>query len=398
MLAEVTWKDFATRIASAQVTQFTQVADLLNALGERRDELLAEVTWKDFALRVASAEVAQFSQVADLLNALGKRRDDLLSEVAWKDLAPRVASAEVAQFTQVADLLNALGKRRGDLLSEVTWKDFALRVASAEVAQFTKVAVLLNALGERRHVLLDEVAWEDITHRVSAARVAQLGQLSSFLEVLEERRNQFVELVDWSPIACSIGETADLADLPMISQLLSTLGTQRGLLVEELSKTGHLEKLAARIHKPPLASFEDIAIFLRALGRPLPSMDSSSLVDAACKCRGEHLRGLTMLMASLDDEGRDDLLRALDWAKLCMKCPIKLGMLLTFGCCLENVYKKGKLSADFAGCDEVREYLSDNVEQIVCAIEASYTQAKDSPSFYSGIAKLSTIVIKLTRY
>lgn len=388
-------ESIARSAGAIQVDQFSSLGALLSALGNRRDDFIEKVSWKELARQVSKAEATQFQQVSNLLDNLRERRNELAEKVAWQDLAARVAKADVRQLQQVGFLLSSIEHRRNELLdglSEKDWQDLALRMGTAEVDHFGQVAGFLNALGQRRDHLLGMIAWQSLASRVAGAPVSELSQIRELLEALgdrtnAERREQFVRLADWDRVARTIAETAEVTDLQMLSQLLIAMGTQGSSLGTELGRDGRLLRLATRIAQAPSTMFEAIAVFLRALKIPLPPTDISSLVDTASKSGSENLKGLTMLMASLDEERRNQFLLALDWTRLCQECPIKVGMLGAFGSCLENVVKKEKLSPNVRGSDQVRDYLRDREAEIVRAVEESYTQAEGS-RFYSGIAKL----------
>ena len=424
VLDKVAWADFAGRVAKAEVTQFEQVATLLHALGDRRNALLDKVTWEDFAGRVASADVAQFDQVAFLLNALGDKRKVLLDKVAWEHFAGRLAKAEVTQFEQVANLLHALGDKRNALLDKVTWEDFAGRVASAAVTQFDQVAFLLNALGDKRKALVDKVAWEDFAGRVAKAKVTQFEQVANLLHALGDKRDALLDKVMWEDFAGRVAG-ADVAQFKKVADLLYALGDKRKVLLDKVAWedfAGRLAKaevtqfeqvanllhalgdkrkalvdkvawedFAARVAKAEVTQFEQVAKLLRALGEKrdalMEKVDITSLSTTANRWGGDNPAGLTLLVASLNDKQRSNMVRDVDWALWYTRYPVKAGTLLTLGACLENVWRKAEMCANPKGCQEASVYLGAQMESLLRAVQDSYVNLGKNPHSYSSVAK-----------
>jgi hypothetical protein len=387
LFEKVAWQDLASRVESADVSHFSQVAELLGSIGNYRKVLVDKIDWQNLAFRVAKADIVDFKQIAELLNTLGNRRDILLEKIIWPDLAYRVANADVPHFSNIAELLRALGDRRDELVNKIDWQNLALRIADADVFQFTQIADLLGALRDHRDALVDKIEWRNFALRIASADVTDFGQIASLLEMLGNRRTELLARVNWTVVARRIRDTADLPDLQSLGQLLVAMGADRSLLVEKLARNGGLVTLASKISKSPADRFEQVAVFLSSLDRPLPPLDTSSLVRTASECSRDNLKGLTLLMSSLDDVRRQCLLEALDWTQLSMRCSIRQGMLGALGQCLENVRKKDELSSDSSGCEKVGKYLRGNVGLITVAVVESYRLGKASGSFYSGIAK-----------
>jgi len=410
-LEKVVWQDLATRFASADVLHFQQVANLLAALGDRRDVLLDkvdEVAWQGLANRVTSADATQFEQVAHLINALGNGRDALLDKVAWQGLANCVAKAETWQFNKVAELLNALGNKRNALLDAVgkvdksAWQGIANQVAKAKVGQFGEVAHLLNAVGNWRNVLLnmvdkvDKNAWQGIANQVAKAEPGQFGEVAHFLNALANQRDAFLDMVGedaWQALANQMAK-AEVGQFAEVAHLLNALGKKRNALLDAVDKVDKSawRSLADQVAKAEGAQFTQVVNLLHALGDRrdalMEKLDTTSLAGTANHCSGEDLKGLTMLIANLDDERRSALIGGVEWSLLCVRCPIEASLLQTLGSCLENVWRKAEMCQDPSGCQVTAAYLNGQREALLLAVNESFTNARKNPWAYAGPAKL----------
>jgi hypothetical protein len=302
-------------------------------------------------------------------------------------IAEKVSAVDVGKVQSLADLLRALGGRRDMVVEKVAWQNLASSLSSADPDQLSQLASLLSALGDHRDLLVERVVWSDLGSSLSNSKVSHFQQIAALLNALGSRRTEFVALVDWTTIAGKIRDAAGLQDLQSVGQLLLALRGDRPLLLKELRKDDGLVRLASEISKAPADKFEQIAGFLRSLGQPL-SIDISPLVRTANECSGDSLKGLTMLMSTLDEDCRAGLLQAVDWTQLCLRCPIRAGMLRALGSCLENTRNKCEVCADFADCAKVREHLKANLGLILHAVRQSYALARESGSFYGGVSKL----------
>jgi hypothetical protein len=390
MVDKLDLHSLARRLAGIDAGGFNALVALIDGLGHRRDEFLEKVPWQDLADQVAKADLAQFSQVVHLLNTFKGRRDALLEKVSWQEFASRLAKAEVNQFGQVVDLLHALWDRRDALLEKVSWQEFASRLAKADLAKFSQVASLLNTFKDRRDTLLEKVSWQDFADRAAKAGVAQFDQVAQLLDALGNRRDGLIDKVTWQALANRAAK-AEVAQFDQVAHLLNALGDRRGALLEKVGEVAW-QGLANRVANVEAAQFDRVATLLNALrdrrDALLEKVDTTSLARTANRCGGEDLRGLTMLIARLDDERRCDLIRDVDWPLLSTKCPVEASMLLTLGACLGNVWKKADMCSDLSGCQKTAAYLNGQLEALLCAVKESFINTTKIPTAYAGPAKL----------
>jgi hypothetical protein len=346
----------AEKVSEAKVWQFQQIGYLLNALGDRRDELITDFDLAALAKASASAEVGQFGQLAYLLNALGDRRDELITELDLAALAKATGTAEVGQFEQIAGLLNALRDRRDELITDFDLAALAKASASAEVGQFQQIADLLNALGDRRDELITDF---DLAALAKASATAEVGQF-------EQLRN-----------------------------LLNALRGQRESFIDQLMAEDILNELAGTISIAPPNRFQDIAYLLDSFGSRkihlIPLLNYDKLIEKANEVSPDDIRGLTSLMARLDDTNRNKLIQEVDWTSLAMMCPIKAVLLRALGGCLEDFCKQAEMLSDKSGFNKIAQYLQNHEDEIIEEIENAYEQVKmqfmSYASLYAGVGK-----------
>jgi hypothetical protein len=221
-------------------------------------------------------------------------------------------------------------------------------VGSVGAAQFEQVALLLKALGDHRGALLEKLEWKDLASRVASADVAQFQQVVGLLHALGDKREALLDEVPW-------------------------------------------EDLGGRVSKAEIAQFGHVAALLQALGDRcgafMDNVDVTSLATTANRCGSDNLRGLTSLMANLNDKQRSNMIRDVDWSLLCSRCPVRMDALRTLGACLENVWRKAEICANPRGCQEVSVYLAAQVESLLRAVQDSYVNPGKNPASYSGVAK-----------
>jgi hypothetical protein len=377
---------FLNNLEPHRITAYPLLLRTLNQLAPSTyKSIVDELDLNTIGRKLGGVKASNFSSLADLLRVLAKYRESVFDKIIWADLASRADDATVGQFHQVAELLNALGTRRDNLLHNVAWHRLAARAVDADVSQFPQIADLLNALESRRDLFSRNIAWHHLAARVTNSHVEDLGQVGPLLEALGSHRKDFVALIDWKAVARKIVNDANLQDLQSLGQLfLSIPADQRPLVREQFIAEPGLDKLISKMSKAQIDKYDQIAVFCNSLEYQLVLADISSVVRFANECTGDNVRGLTRFVSVLHEDCRARVLQAVDWAKLCMRCPIKVGMLRALGLCVENMLAA---RGDGSNIDKVRDYLNLNQEDIISTVEKSYVLARKKGSFYGGIAK-----------
>jgi hypothetical protein len=155
-----------------------------------------------------------------------------------------------------------------------------------------------------------------------------------------------------------------------------------------------LNELAGTISTAPPNRFQDIVYLLDSLGSRkihlTPLLNYDKLIEKANEVSLDDIRGLTSLMARLDDANRNKLIQEVDWTSLSMMCPIKAGLLRALGGCLENLCKQAEM-LNKSGFNKIAQYLQNHEDEIIEQIENAYEQAKmHGPSYaslYAGVGK-----------
>jgi hypothetical protein len=179
-----------------------------------------------------------------------------------------------------------------------------------------------------------------------------------------------------------------VSQFAQVVALLSALGNRRDALLDKVS----WQDIADRVSKAEAGQFQVIGGLLKALGDHrgalLEKLDTSFLAGTANRCGRDDLRGLTILMACMDDERRRGLVRGVDWSLLSTKCPLEAGNLQTLGACLENVSKQAEMCSDMSACQKTATYLNGQLDALLCAVRESLNSATKNPMAYAGPAKL----------
>jgi len=332
----------AKEVSNAEVGQFDQLAQLLNAIGDRRDELIKNLDLKQLSRTANGAEVWQFDQLAQLLNAIGDRRDELIKNLDLKQLSRTANGAEVGQFQQIAYLLNAIGDRRDELIKNLDLKRLGTQANKAKIEHFVQIASLLIALGDNRNKLIEQMDLETFAKTASDAKIEQFNNLAQLLRELKERRDELVKELNFEKLA-KAANAAEINEFEQIAKLLKELGQRKSLLSMQL--------------------------------------DHDTLVQKANQAGPHDIMGLTMLIAELEEEDRSKFIQKVNWDSICIKCPIHVPLLRALGASLENLWKQAKNLSNKASVEKVAQHLRAHADEIKQEI------AKANPKQYSGVAK-----------
>ena len=283
--------------------------------------------------------------------------DEIIGGLDIEGIAEKVSKVEVGQLQNLAHLLNAIGHRQDELIEKLDLAELARKATSAEVGQFQQIAYLLNAIGHRRDELIKKLDLAALAKAVGTAKVEQFEQLLDLLDALSE---------------------------------------QKDLFIDQLAKdTKALKGLAGTVSSASADNFQDTANLLYRMGSRKVNLTGllnyESLAEKANEAAPDDIRGLTLFMARLDEDQRNKLIPRVDWASLCMKCPIDAGLLRALGGCLENLWRKAEMLYDKSGFDKVAQYLRSRDDDIMQKIENAYEQAKmHGPAYaslYAGVGK-----------
>ncbi|MFF1962457.1 hypothetical protein ACFVW5_02350 [Streptomyces sp. NPDC058232] len=120
LTGELDIENLATSVNQAPAKHFTMVAPFIASLDEgRREKLIDEVSMASLADAVRQASPGQLGAVAGLLNALGDRRVELIRVLNFGDVALIASRAAPEHLKFVTGLLNAFGAQREALIKEI---------------------------------------------------------------------------------------------------------------------------------------------------------------------------------------------------------------------------------------------------------------------------------------
>ena len=227
---------------SAEVGQFDQLAYLLNAIGDRRDELIEKLDLAQLGVQANNANIEQFAQIENLIVGLGDNKNKLIEKINLKNLAKSANNAKVEEFENLAHLLRALGDYLDKLTEELDLKKLANAANSAEIGEFKGVAELLKNLDQRKSQLSVLLNHDTLVQKANQAGPYDITGLTMLLAELEEEdRGKFIREVDWSSICLKC---------PISVHLLSPLGASLENLwkqAESSSDRISIEKVAQHL-------------------------------------------------------------------------------------------------------------------------------------------------------
>ncbi len=267
----------------------------------------------------------------------------------------------------------------------------AHHVSSVDVGRFYAIVFLLAALGNRRGGLIDKLDLARLAAAASGAVPNQLQQISYLLAALGNRRGELIDKLDLARLAAA-ASGAEPSRVAQVSSLLAALGNRRGELVDKLD----LVRLGVTVSSAPLNRFQDASNLLVALGDRkgalLLLLNYEQLARTAnAVADPEDFRGLTLLMARLDEGGRERLILHVDWTTVCVRCPIQAGLLRALGGCLENLRRRSEMVEDAKGLVIVTRHLQGQKDVIIEEIRKAYNQVRANSvkhsSLYAGVAK-----------
>jgi len=192
-------------------------------------------------------------------------------------------------------------------------------------------------------------------------------------EIEEHIKKEVVMSLDLGKLAGQINSLSFI-QFQQLTNLLNVIEERQKELIEKIE----FQKFAEEISNSPSSRFQDIANLLKALGsentRILTLLNYDKLAECANEANQSDLRGLTLLMAGLDEEHRRKLVEKIDWASLCIKCPIDAGLLRALGILLQNLWNQAEMVDDTSGEEKVAEYLKNHESDIIKAIENAHTE------------------------
>jgi predicted house-cleaning noncanonical NTP pyrophosphatase (MazG superfamily) len=202
------------------------------------------------------------------------------------------------------------------------------------------------------------------------------------LVALGDNRNKLIKKMDLELLAKTCNDTdVEVKQFESLAQLLKELEDYRNELIKELN----IKKLADAANAAEINQFEQISVLLKAFGqskiRLSELLDHNTLVQKAKQAGLYDIRGLTMLMAGLEEEDRNKYIREVDWSSVCLNCPVSVYLLSPLGASLENLWKQDKILPNRANIERVTRYLRDRYANIKEEI------GKVNPKLYSGAAK-----------
>lgn len=200
----------------------------------------------------------------------------------------------------------------------------------------------------------------------------------AFLKSHEQVKNEVIKNLDFNKIAEQI-KNVELSFQQLTTLLNSIEGRQEELIVKLDFST--LSKLSEEISNVPPNKFQDIANLFDALGSSkinvIKLLDYDKISENVYQTNRGDFRGLTLLMARLDEEYRNKLIEKVDWASLCIKCPINMSLLRALGGLLENLWKQAEILSDNSGEEKVAQYLLNRESEVIEAIEYAYKEIKN---------------------
>jgi hypothetical protein len=195
-------------------------------------------------------------------------------------------------------------------------------------------------------------------------------------EIDEHTKKEVLRSLDLGKLAEQINHLSYI-QFQQLTNLLNMIEERQKELVEKID----FQKLAEEISNSPPSRFQDIANLLKALGsenaRLLSLLNCDKLAQCANETSQSDFRGLTLLMAGLDEEHRSKIIEKIDWASLCIKCPIDAGLLRALGILLENLWKQAEMLGDTSGEEKVAEYLQNRESDVMEAIENAHKEIRN---------------------
>lgn len=377
----------------------------------------------NFARAVIRASLSKTSLIVDLLSSVGELLTSEYRKCAYfglfhGEIGPYAASFDrknkdwIISFVNnplpdklfgYSILLRAIRSIAKDIYDEIIGgldiDGIAEKVSEVDVGQFQNLAHLLHAMGDRRDELIEKLDLAELARKATSAEIEQFPQIEALSVALGGNSEQLIEELvkqpDFSELAKRAG-TAKVEQFEQLLNLLDALSEQKDLFIDQLAKdTKTLKGLAGTVSSASANNFQDTANLLYSMGSRKVNLTGllnyESLAEKANEAGPDDIRGLTLFMARLDDDHRNKLIPRVDWASLCMKCPIDAGLLRALGGCLENLWRQAEMLSDKSGFDKVAQYLRSRDEDIMQKIENAYEQAKmHGPSYaslYAGVGK-----------
>ena len=244
-------EELAKRANAVEVGQLEQLARLLNALGQRRDELINNENFDldKLATQANNAKIEQFAQIENLIVALGRNGNKLIEKMNLEEFAKAANNIEEAgQLEKLAHLLRALGGRRDELSGKLDLEKLASVASAAEIGEFRRVVELLKCLGQRKSqvsVLLNHDALVQKAKQMGSSDITGVTMLIAELE--EENRSKFIQEVDWCAICikCPIHVTSFIG----LGASLENLWKQAERLCNRVNVKKVTQHLRTHIHK-----------------------------------------------------------------------------------------------------------------------------------------------------
>ena len=239
-------KDWLVKFISNPLPELKYYPPLLrgikNVAKDIYNEIIRNLDIPRIAKEVSNAEVGQFQQLAQLLNAIGDRRDELIKNLDLTQLGTQANKAKIEEFVQIANLLIALGDNRNKLIEKMDLKIFAKTASDAKIEQFNNLAHLLRELEESKSLLSMQLDHDTLVQKANQAGPYDIMGLTMLIAELEEEdRSKFIQEVNWDSICIKC---------PIYVPLLSALGASLENLwkqAKNLSNKASVEKVARHL-------------------------------------------------------------------------------------------------------------------------------------------------------
>ena len=176
--------------------------------------------------------------------------------------------------------------------------------------------------------------------------------------------------------------SVEVKQFEQLASLLNAIGDRRNELIEKLN----LEQLSKTANSVEARQFEQLASLLNALSfnknQVSIVLDYGKLIQKANQVStSSDIRGLTILLAKLDEKDRNEFIYKVNWYSICLKISLCINFFKTLGAILQNLWKQAESSSDNSRIEKVAKYLKANTSKIIQEI------IRANPMHYSGVAK-----------
>lgn len=175
--------------------------------------------------------------------------------------------------------------------------------------------------------------------------------------------------------------SVEAGQFQQLTYLLNAIGDRRDELIEKLN----LKQLSKRANGAEVGQFEQLASLLNALSfnknQVSIVLDYEKLIQKANQVStSSDIRGLTILLAKLDEKDRNEFIYKVDWYSICLKISLCVNFFKPLGAILKNLWKQAESSSDNSRIEKVAKYLKANTSKVIQEI------IRANPKHYSGVA------------